>query len=101
MYMPDYPHSRPNGYVREHIYIAEKMLGRQLKYFGRGDMRNEVVHHLNGIKTDNREDNLLVLTAKEHRQLHNAINKFQVDEILLQRIRDLEKEIQRHFPEEE
>lgn len=93
IYMPEYEHTRPNGYVREHIYIAEKMLGRSLKFYGRGDMRNEVVHHINGIKTDNREENLLVLTAEEHNKLHSAVKKEQLDEVLISRIRELEAEL--------
>ena len=93
IYMPEYAHTRPNGYVREHIYVAEKMLGRPLKFYGRGDMRNEVVHHINGIKTDNREENLLVLTAGEHIRLHNSVTKEQLDGVLIQRIRDLEEEL--------
>ena len=94
IYKPGYHHTRPNGYVREHIYVAEQMLGRPLKYYGSGDGRNEVVHHINGDKTDNREDNLLVLSAKDHRKLHNATVKEQVDKVLLKRIRELEKELQ-------
>lgn len=97
VYMPEYEHRRPNGYVREHIYIAEKKLGRKLLFFSIGDERNEVVHHINGIKTDNREENILVLTAKEHRKLHNATNKEQIDEVLLQRIRELENELNRRW----
>lgn len=101
--VPGYKHTRPNGYVREHIYIAEKMLGRRLKFYGVGDGRNEVVHHINGNKTDNREENLLILTATEHRRLHNATEKEMVDEILLRRIRELESEISnlmQHFQED-
>ena len=93
VYMPDYPKAKPNGYVYEHIYIAEQMLGRPLRSFGFKDERTEVVHHINGIKTDNRPENLLVLGVNEHHKLHNAVTKETVDDILLERIRQLEEEI--------
>ena len=46
-----------------HDVIMEGLLGRPLK-------ENEVVHHLNGEKTDNREENLVVMDRAEHARLH-------------------------------
>lgn len=53
-------------YIFEHRLVSEQMLGRDIK-------QSEVVHHINGIKTDNRESNLLVMTRKEHNSLHKDI----------------------------
>jgi len=63
------------GYVMEHVLIMEKYLGRYLNWFGPGHSDTEIVHHINGNKTDNRIENLKLVTFKEHMEIHNAMRK--------------------------
>jgi len=58
IWKPDHPRAFKN-LVLEHILVLEKKLGRSLS-------PNEIGHHLNGIKTDNRPKNLVALTSKKH-----------------------------------
>ncbi len=54
--------------MMEHRFVVEKAIGRKLT-------RDEVVHHKNGIKSDNRLDNLEVLSRGEHTTLHNGVSR--------------------------
>jgi hypothetical protein len=51
------------GYVYEHIKVASDCLGRLIK-------KSEVVRHLNGDRSDNRHQNLIVLERSQHVKLH-------------------------------
>lgn len=73
---PSNSYTKPNdGYILEHHYIMEQHLGRPLKWYGAGDERSEIVHHINGNKMDNRIENLQLVSVSEHMKIHNAIRK--------------------------
>ena len=68
VYAPNHPRAmKNNGCIQEHILIAEEKIGRPLQ-------RNEVVHHRNKDRADNRKSNLLVLKRIEHSSLHVIVN---------------------------
>lgn len=51
-----------------HTVIMESYIGRKL-------IKNEVVHHINHIKTDNRIENLRLMTKSKHSSLHAKLIK--------------------------
>ena len=77
VYNKHHPRANKHGYVREHILVWENFHNKSLP-------TGWVVHHLNGITSDNRPENLVALTAKKH----NLVFKAKAE-----RIKQLEAEV--------
>lgn len=59
---PDHPHARDDGYIKRAWLVLEEKLGRYL-------LPGSDVHHINGIKDDDRPENVIELSHSEHSRL--------------------------------
>lgn len=62
VWQPDHYRTNKQGYVYEHILVWEKAHKQQVP-------KGWLIHHLNGIKTDNRPENLEAMPNSEHHRL--------------------------------
>ena len=60
---PNHPNANKEGYVYEHTYVISLNLKRGL-------LKQETVHHKDGIVSNNRIDNLQLLSHSDHRKFH-------------------------------
>lgn len=69
VWTPTHPNAEKSGYIKEHILVMSKHLGRPLK-------KGEVIHHIDENKLNNNINNLQIFNRSSHRSFHNIGNKY-------------------------
>ena len=69
IFKPNHPFADVNRRVKEERLVMEAYIGRYLK-------KEEIVHHINRKKQDNRIENLQIVSTLEHGQIHHKGNKY-------------------------
>ena len=62
----NHPRTDKQGYIPYSVYVMEKHLGRQLS-------KEEIVHHINHVKGDNRIENLMLFKNESKHATHHTI----------------------------
>lgn len=68
-----HPRANIRGYISRSLLVAERKEGRNIN-------KKEVIHHINGNPSDDRPENLMVITQSEHAFLHGVLLNPQVRE---------------------
>lgn len=63
-YCPEHPYAQSNGYIKRARLIMEAHIGRVL-------LPTEAVHHINGIKNDDRIENLMLFSSRSKHSIHH------------------------------
>lgn len=73
VYLKDHHRAEKNGVVYEHILVAEQILGRDLK-------KDEVVHHIDGNRSNNNPKNLMIFaTNGDHTSFHAGNKAYNIN----------------------
>ena len=85
VYAPDHPFAQSGGIVLEHRLVAEQYLlteENSVVIDGKRYLKPEyIVHHKNRNTTDNRPENLEVMSFADHQRLHCAENPRERDKV--------------------
>ena len=64
VWLPEHPVANSTGYVLEHRLVVSREIGRPLRI-------DEHIHHVDEDPGNNAPENLMIVTAEEHRRIHN------------------------------